>query len=405
MRARLIFLSTLFPLLAFSIPTWGAHGTLDLGGISCSGAPSDCGDGPIKRADCRDLLIESLHRGITPVRSDAMHTSNSAFPSPVWLTSGAWLTDESLLLVDALRDDLLLYSVNGRLIEHAGSHLHGSRIEATDDGSAWIQMRDGVLAKLNQELRIERQVNPAAIGDAASPRLASLYSWTMGSGAFVGFGDYRRLDGAWETGLVVADGTGNRSTLLDRMDIDDPFRPYYLLGFPFLASAGGKSYFLRMAAQPTLYEITPGGEQMRRILTLKETRFAPVPPRRGAAGAQRIYAAIERSAMPVGIYGQGDHLYLLYRRPAGAELTEWRLTTIDTNTNSVLRTIRLPTSAHHICIIPGRKAWALVEKGAVRALGDQEVGPIVLFNISALEVQQPASAKRVRVRLTSPLAR
>lgn len=72
------------------------------------------------------------------------------------------------------------------------------------------------------------------------------------------------------------------------------------------------------------------------------------------------WKAVEGASFPAGLYAEGAHLYVLVRLAAtGAPV--WELHAIDPVAESLLHSIRLPTRAAHVSLVPGPEHWALIE--------------------------------------------
>ena len=97
-----------------------------------------------------------------------------------------------------------------------------------------------------------------------------------------------------------------------------------------------------------------------------------------------LYKSLERSTSAVRLYGRGNFLYLLTRKPAG-QGTSWQLWQIDPRRDTIVRSLTLPTQANHVYLAPGPLHWAVIEKGAVIQSGSQAIHSMLLLPSSWIE--------------------
>jgi hypothetical protein len=83
-------------------------------------------------------------------------------------------------------------------------------------------------------------------------------------------------------------------------------------------------------------------------------------------------SAIEGSTMPAGLYAWSGDLWVLNREPAAGGGTRWSLMRVDPESGALKAELVLPTDANHLTVIPGSRYWALVERGFVRAIEEQD---------------------------------
>lgn len=85
--------------------------------------------------------------------------------------------------------------------------------------------------------------------------------------------------------------------------------------------------------------------------------------------AQRVVA---------GLYGHGAFLYVLTREPSAAQGTEWRLFQLDPERGTYLGSVRLPTNADHVSILPAEPSWYVVERsGSLEEWGQQQINQML----------------------------
>ena len=129
-----------------------------------------------------------------------------------------------------------------------------------------------------------------------------------------------------------------------------------------LATTGGRAaavFALRFSpAGPFVQELVADGRRLEAFPELP----APMPalPRSGPEGRDAFYAALEASSYPAGLFADEDSLYVLMRDATGGEPV-WDLHRLDPQRDEVVGKIRLPTSAPHVSLLPGRRYWVLEE--------------------------------------------
>lgn len=328
--------------------------------------------------------------------------------SPRWTISAAWTPDgASLLVVDAVDRELLRYSPSGR---YQGPPPGAVGPELAEFFPTVVKPRPaGMLLELagGRLVGLDRGFAPAppidllrsAVGGARS--LESMFLWhPVGADELVACGDVKLRRGeqgeSWSSGFFrLSMAAPGRFEELRPLGIDDPERLYCRLGFPYIAALGDVAYVLVMEEKPRLYRHAPGARALEPLAAdllppgLERPDLPATPPRSAYAG---LMAEVERTPMPVGLYGWGDRLYLLSRNPEGrpgAEVgaTAWTLTALDPDGGRRGASLRLPTAARHLVVAPGPERWAFLEKGAVRSLGEQDTGS-VLF-VPAAQVRDP----------------
>ncbi len=132
-----------------------------------------------------------------------------------------------------------------------------------------------------------------------------------------------------------------------------------------LATTGGRGvavFALRFSpAGPFVQELVGSGRRLDAFPDLPAPR--PVLPRAGPEGRDAFYAALEASSYPAGLFADEDSLYVLMRDATGGEPV-WDLHRIDPQRDEVVGTIRLPTNAAHVSLLPGRRYWVLEESSS-----------------------------------------
>lgn len=314
--------------------------------------------------------------------------------APPWVVSGAWNTESTeFTLVDVVGARLLRYSLEGALVSECRNAKVPlpSLIQRVGDDYV-VEAEDGGLAWLDDDCGYKKGID---LKNTFSPNLKayirSVYGWTMLRDGVLLFGDLERGEGGWSSAFMYVPLAAPSSfSIVREMAISDPARQFYLLGNPYLASAGGKGYFLVMNETPFVAEFDPSqankkeGSPPPRAFRLSETfRRRPMLPKKdGLNKAANLFGEIEKSTMITGIYGLDDKLFLAgrIRNPKLAQ-TQWVLEEIDRKSGKAQPFLNLPTSASHVVLLPSQNRWAVVEKGVVKSAGNQAIESVRFFDV------------------------
>jgi hypothetical protein len=305
-----------------------------------------------------------------------------------WITAGAWAPNESLLLVDAGSGQLLRFSKSGLKSIHMRESLLVSDIKPTEKGFV-LRLRDGRFVTLDRSGNLT-----GTIGDLTSHGLdwgvKGIFNWTLAGDAIVGFGDMMGSNG-WQSGwfnLRLHDNPKSFN-LLESVPLTDPSRRLYQLGNPYSASIGTEAYFLSLARrQLFVVSKTKNSFAWYEIpLPMSAASYSlPKLPYSGSVNEiVSTYRFLESTSIPAGLYSQGSNLYLLVRQPTNlVGQSEWKLIRLDPKSGRTLGEFLLPTRANHVLVIPGQESWAIVEKGPVRSLAQQDVNGILFIPTSLI---------------------
>ena len=159
-------------------------------------------------------------------------------------------------------------------------------------------------------------------------------------------------------------------------------RLYNRLGLDYITAIGDTAYILRM---DELRIYRQSGDDLEPL----HVNFAAVtqpgmerPPSLPKIFTKQdltdVQAIVEASTMPTGLYAWGGSLFVM-TRIANGSTTKWTITKIDPNTNQILGTATVPTTANHLTIAPGRAQWAFIEKGPVLGWDDNQDIHSILF--------------------------
>ena len=292
-----------------------------------------------------------------------------------------------MVLADVGTGQLRLYDEAGRPVREVSRPGRGrlefnrpARVAALPSGFL-VQEPDVKLLWLDEGLVPVRSVDLSDSATVAGERVGALFAWQPVSvDSIFAFGQTVSEGGTWWNGFFRIDGLERESeTTIERIDevpLGAAEAELFTFGYPYVAIAGKQPYFLRMNGAARIVE---GTADRRRLDAFPERlRKVPVlPPIEGVASVPVVMKGLERARIAAGLYGRGDQLYVLGREPA-AEGVRWTVSRIDPARDAVVRTVTLPTRAPHLVVVPGPDRWAIVEKGAVRAMGDQEVPSLLL---------------------------
>jgi hypothetical protein len=311
---------------------------------------------------------------------------------PQSAATGAWSANgNELLVADALNRTILRYSASGRSlgplpdpIRSFVAQLSPSTLKADPTtGGSLVEVDGGRFLQLDRTYRPVNtypQVEPqAATAKQGTRQLAAPFAWEPVGGDILAFADLslnQRVGGTqWTVGFVRYPlGRPDAFTLLKEYGHGDPVRTFERLGYQYMAAIKDTAYVLAMENPPailvnqkgetgftTLRATLPGLEQTPALPTLlTKDDVAPV------------MAAVEQSTMPVGLYSFENRLYMVARFFKGGA-TVWEIWQLDPESGEIVSKARIPTNANHITVIPGPKAWAIVEKGPVTGWGPQEI--------------------------------
>lgn len=302
-------------------------------------------------------------------------------PHPSWAISGAWGADGSeLLLADILRGSLVAYGIPGGQGEEVGELSRPTVILARSEGYL-VKEPPGRFVFLDHELEQTgsidyQEVEPAK--DRDGTRVANILELAVRGSEVVALATLRApggVQGAFIKYRLEPEPGFERLRAADIVTGREEL--FYRLTGPAIAYAGESAYALRFRDRAYLEGVTGDPRRLDAFPTgFGELPSLPEP--RGAANAAEMFGAVERSILPVQLYGREEFLYLLTRRPKEPGHTLWELHQIDPVEDRLIRTLTLPTTAHHLFLVPGAERWALVEKGPVIGPGEQDIQRAVL---------------------------
>lgn len=314
---------------------------------------------------------------------------------PKWITSGAAWDSENqrLLMVDPVSDRVVSYNLLGErdTIPSLSSQLHPVKIARASDGFL-LELADGAMLNLDRRLAVTDRKFAVKLPPAAAK--TSLFQWSSSApNSLTAFAAVSgKVEDETRYGFFGAQGNSGLRLLLPA---DKHQKDFFLLGYPYIASTAGETFFLSMAKHPALYRVKNGKAEKLIDALPREYAVRPdfsTPKMTGAPSAVARLAELETFSIPAGLYAQDGYLYLLAREPASSGKTTWWLYQIDpAGSGSVLGRVRLPTNAHHLTVIPTPdRGWMLIERGRAGLDSSrppnqvQTVGPVVVVSNAAI---------------------
>lgn len=317
----------------------------------------------------------------------------------VWSVSATQVGNE-LVLADIRNEKLLRFHLDrgmyGRLdgpFEKSVAGLWPAAIRSA--GDELLLELGGTrqeLVKIDRNLALRRTSARKIIGEAreGDATVSSTLIWEplAGGAEIVSCADVYRGSGDttdlanYYTGFVTFDYDvpSAFSTLLER-PATSPLRTACRLALPLIATLDeDTAYFAVPGPEPGLYRYGREDTTAKRLDQYPkqlEGWLSSEAPEFTRTLFPRLMGEIERTAMPVGLFGWESNLYLLSRRqPAPGEVT-WSLTRIDPGSGEAQGTMTIDSDANHLMLVPGDEYWAVVEKGPALTLGTQELRSIL----------------------------
>ena len=309
---------------------------------------------------------------------------------PSWITTGIW-NNGKLLVVDVVNRKLVQISRRGvpeELRTALGELLAGTGMTRIwpglqgKDGQPQpiVEFAGGKLLSLDRSLAPRRKIEMSTTELRSGDRqLTNLIDWVLsGDGKdVIGYADltgpvqegrYR-----WKNAFVRfnLDRPDSFSIIHERLFPDDA-RMGMNLPYPLMTSIGSTAYVALIDGQMRLWRFGPQDTElqplpMRAFPAHLQGKLAPMLPNSMVwEDAPAIMETVAQSEMPAGLYAWENSLYLLSRRLEKNQ-RQWFLSKIDPVEEELLWTVRVPSSAHHLTVIPGPEEWAFLEKGPAAA--------------------------------------
>lgn len=398
------------------------YGTIDVSALSCGGAPQEkCdrstfiadsnGGKPVMECGLRDRINrESLENRFSRAVSRSSWLDQSAVfarfdsesvgngkgcrrlilsPAPAWITSATWsIGEDKLIIADSLEGSIDLYSTQG-VRTAAMTKLKGSpevdvkpALMRQVPGGYILKNGEGSMLFLNPSFGIIGSGIVVWSAEDQKGSIGAVYDWTAVGDKIVAFADVKEKD--WVSAFVEFSSVNPKDfRILKRIPVKSSVRRIYPLGFPYTATVRGVGYFILLGENSQIMKVSSGKVEKLKAFP---AGFRVTPTLPWPSSYTDIFGAIEKKSMVVGLYGWGDYLYVLTRKPSVNDSTSWYLSKIDPRTDSLVgEPLRLPVNASHLTVVPGRQFWALIERGKLEKLGEQEIKGVVLLPAPWLE--------------------
>ena len=297
--------------------------------------------------------------------------------------SAVWNTAETeVALTDFATAAILVYSLDGKVVRRVANPGLGS-LEFTKP-AALQALREGYLLVdapthlvwFDSTWNAFRSLDPRTASASTtrvevikSPHLVEKSIFTLSplsrDGEYAG----------WGLARVPIEEPGKAEILIP-FQADSTQQDLYSFRHDFVATVGEKVFFLHYDPPVKILEAWPH----RRTLSVvpKELQKLPTLPRLAAREqVASLQALISRTTMPVGLFSDGEAIYLLTRKVSADSKREWLLSRIDEAADRVVHTVVLPTNAPNLLLVPGKQRWLLLEKEATTLDGNERIAWIV----------------------------
>lgn len=304
-------------------------------------------------------------------------------PPEYWVFSAAWGPRErELLLADHLGGGVLVYGRTGEFLRrHRYSEFRTGAIQWV--GEELLVQHVGVhLVWLGPDLQPRHAVDLDSIRRAGGTEHGWWFHYAdqvlRVGGRLIVHGQVRRAQtSAFKNGLFWADL--HLESALDTIYETDGHRFYGPSARPLSVVVDDRPFFLALDhGRARILEL---GQEIRELQAFPDQfRRLPgaLPPGQGGEGLVAMKRAWERMPLPHSVYSAGSSLWLLAHKPVETGGREWLLFQIDIVEDRLVRTLRLPTFASDIVVVPGTRTWALLEKGSPFPPAHQEIKAVAM---------------------------
>jgi hypothetical protein len=302
-----------------------------------------------------------------------------------WISSATWLeSTNDLLVVDPIFNRLLRVSRGGIVSSENGAGIAmGPRLPVhieSLNASYLLSFVDSSVTVFDSFFKnVQGGGSLTRSFDGTPNQLGTLSDWAASAGDLIGYGSYHSSGSDAVALGFVAGRTRTVPFSVSGVQVLLPFsyQQYYLLGHHYVTSNSSGLFFLAMNNKAKLFWYSPSQKKLT-ILSSFPVAYETIPELRtelsGPRDAQARFAEIETLRIPVGIYAQGDFIYILTREPRGTTRdTKWLLHKIDPAKNQFLGSVQLPTSANHLSVVPSPRHWYFFEKGRVEPTAGQSI--------------------------------
>jgi hypothetical protein len=323
--------------------------------------------------------------GIVVVRTPTVSAMEAG---PLWVSIATWdVAEERVVIADPGSGRIYVYDTAGKILRHVenpgrGSleftkpnyaFLVGNRYLIATSSYRWLWFDQGLQAQALWELDWEEGAGKYSRVDTSEFDFSDTHLYAIGA--------TMSFDGKWSDKGVFAISLKDRTVQRLASFAKDMDELSFYNTPPFnLSVCGGKAWLLRMAATVSITEARDGGKALRSFPAEFQRRPA-IPVLMDASSVQNRHTALRNSAAADGLFCAGDStLLLLAHKPRSQGGLQWLVYPIDPSRDVTQKPIELPTTAGEIVFVPGRKRWAVLEKGPMKYVGVQPLTRIISFS-------------------------
>jgi hypothetical protein len=316
-----------------------------------------------------------------------------ADPGPIWVSKAIFdSSEEQIVVPDPGTGRIYVYDLNGRILRRIASpgrgnlefekpnlpFLVGNRFLIAASPYRWIWLNAALEPLSGWSLEWNEQENSTYA--ALAP-----YEVAVGGTDLYAIGATQKQDGTWsDWGVFDVPLNGHTVRQLARIGNDAAERSFYLNPPSNLAACGSSLFLLRMTETVAVEQVAPSA---RAVVALPlEFRKRPALPEFSRESLPLRKMAVRHAAAAEGLYCTDEsHLLLLTHRPREGTGVQWLVYPIDVKKNQIGAPITLPTSAAEVIFVPGKKRWAVLEKGEMKRVGIQPLTGIVVFPAPSIQ--------------------
>jgi hypothetical protein len=305
-------------------------------------------------------------------------------PAPSWVSSMAWSPNGGEVVIgDIPAGRLLRYGKDGHFLGVVGAQkaafgeYRPTEILTTREGFL-VRSRAYEWFELDSQFKVLHHLGPDG------PLGLAMIEEVVSRNEIFGFGSVRKSSNTWAFGLQHAKLSPlELIETLEELQLDTKAGTLYTTLTPEVALAGGNPYALRFDEPSYLLNI----RTHQRLKTFPKgfDHLPTLPPVTGPDSSVPRDRILQKTSMPVALYGSGAYLFVLTRRPASDGKKVWELHRIDPVKDMVTGSMILPTSAPDLTLAPGSEFWAILEKGPLTASSTREMKTLLLVPAAAIE--------------------
>lgn len=325
------------------------------------------------------------------------------------LIRGAWLDDTRFVLADFQRSRLLVYSTDegfqrsilGLATSGASSFTEPIEVARWADG---LLVADSTFRKQSL-VALDRNLRPSKVLASSEPvggpgeESAPEMHWRVGTiQEMAALADSLYVLGSrGREGMIVkmtkepsAASDGPRLSVREEWELSREEEVLAQLPVHQLAVTSGETsaaFALRFDGGGFIQRL--GGGATRRLSAFAATRTLPSQPANfGQRSHEAFYSMVEASGYFAGLYAEADMLYVLTKSVTeGGRL--WELHQIDPDADVMVGSVRLPTTAVHVSLLPGPVHWVLEESSSTAVDLFRKPTRLLLLDSAAIRKREP----------------